>query len=106
MKVKKFNWFLELVCPKNVEGITLFPFGIFIREDIPDKVTINHEMIHIKQQKEMLVIPFYLLYLIEYLFKGYYSISFEIEAYLNQDNFEYLKTRKHYCWIKWIKKQK
>ena len=105
MKVKKFNWFLNLVCQKNVTGITLYPFGIFIKDEIPDTITIQHEEIHWCQQKEMLVLPFYILYLIEYIFKGYYEISFEVEAYQNQFNKDYLKTRKHYSWKKWVFKR-
>ena len=54
----------------------------------------NHEKIHGKQQIELLIIPFYLIYFIEWLAKGYYNISFELEAYDNQNNEKYLKTRK------------
>jgi hypothetical protein len=105
-KIKKFGWFLNLVCPKDVTGITLAPFGIYIREEIPDTITINHESIHWKQQLEMLIIPFYFWYLIESIFKGYFNISFEQEAYTNQYNKDYLKTRKLYAWFKYLKKQK
>jgi hypothetical protein len=102
MKTKRFGWFLNLVCSKDIEGITLFPFGIFIRAEIPDVITVNHEMIHWNQQKEMLVIPFYIWYLVEALIHGYAKISFETEAYKNQNNTNYLKTRKHYAWIKYL----
>ena len=44
----------------NVYAITLFPF-IFIKDE-GDPVVINHESIHIKQQSELFVIFFYLLY--------------------------------------------
>lgn len=55
--------------------------------------------------KELLYIPFYILYGLEYLknlwkytpHKAYLNISFEREAYANENNFEYLKTRKHYA---------
>jgi len=33
---------------------------------------------------------------------AYLSISFEMEAYTNQDDFNYLKTRKPYSWIKYL----
>ena len=45
----------------NVYAITLFPF-IFIKDEGHETV-INHESIHFKQQRELLVIFFYLLYL-------------------------------------------
>lgn len=56
--------------------------------------------------KEMLYIPFYLQYVIEWLIKlfckgnAYRNISFEREAYDNQYNLDYTKTRKHYSWLK------
>ena len=100
------------VCPKLIniitfgfaEGITLYPFILLKRkEDLDDKVTINHESIHIQQQKETLVIFFYLWYLIEWAIKrSYYKLSFEKEAYQNEANLDYLKTRKHYSWFKLI----
>ena len=55
--------------------------------------------------KELLYIPFYIIYLFEWLWrvlftkdrfseKAYRNISFEKEVYSNQDNLDYLKTRK------------
>lgn len=74
-----------------------------------DNVTINHESIHTEQMKEMLYIFFYIWYIIEWiirLFKkgnAYRNISFEQEAYDNENNLDYLKTRKHYGWFKYLK---
>ena len=69
--------------------------------------TLNHESIHTAQMKELLYIPFYLLYGLEQLvklikngFKGhsaYRDISFEKEAYNNEHDLNYLKTRQHYA---------
>ena len=53
------------------------------------------ENIHGKQQLELLIIFFYLIYLVEWIIKGYRNISFEKEAYSNQDNLNY---------IEWIRK--
>lgn len=76
------------------------------------KIVVNHESIHTEQIKEMAFIFFYLWYLIEWLIRllfihpfskeAYRTISFEKEAYSNEDNLDYLKDRKHYCWIKKI----
>ena len=110
IKSEKFlnsiSWFMR------VGGITLWPF-IIIR---PRKnwIVVNHESIHIKQQQELLVIPFYLLYILEWfigifvhgsIIKSYYNISFEKEAYENQSNPNYLKTRKLFSWVKYIKRE-
>lgn len=94
----------------NTIGITIFPF-IFIRKDRVNEITITHEKTHIAQQKELLVIFFYLLYCLEYLIKfiyysnlekAYYSISFEREAYLHESNSSYLVDRKWYAFLKHI----
>lgn len=83
-------------------------FGlIFAREEykpLKDS-TLNHEAIHTAQMKELLYIPFYVLYGLEYiknLFiynpdKAYRNISFEREAYANENDFDYLNNRKHYA---------
>jgi len=34
---------------------------------------------------------------------AYRNISFEREAYDNDDNLNYIKERKHYSWLKYIK---
>ena len=74
--------------------------------------TINHELIHTAQMKEMGFIFFYLWYGIEYLIirlfhkkqgDAYKDVSFEEEAFANEKDFNYLNTRKHYSWLKYIK---
>jgi hypothetical protein len=98
------SWFMR------VGGITIWPF-VIIR---PNKnwIVINHESIHIKQQQELLIIPFYILYLIEWfigifiygsIIKSYYNISFEKEAYENQSNPDYLKSRKLFSWVNYFR---
>ena len=104
----------------RIGGITLFPF-IILREKYRDgsdwwkakaKKIINHEEIHIKQQAEMLIIPFYILYAFFYLWnifkykfnikKAYYQIPFEQEAFNNESDYNYLTNRKLYSWVKHI----
>lgn len=111
-KFKKINKFLDFFLSKSVRAITLAPFGIYIREDyIDDKRIRNHESIHWQQQLEMLLIFFYIWYVIEFIIKtittidAYRSLSHEREAYNNDDNLEYLKTRKLYAWLKYINKK-
>jgi hypothetical protein len=96
----------------KISGITLFPF-IFIQRkaDRNNKILINHEKIHIRQQMELLIIPFYIWYLSEYYIKylkyknphlAYQNISFEREAYDNDQNLDYLKKRKFWSFINYI----
>jgi len=85
----------------DISAIAIFPF-IFIHPDT--KVTprlINHERIHLRQQLEMLVIPFYVWYLIEYFTVGYEQNRFELEAYDNDYDLNYLSKRKWFAFIKY-----
>ncbi len=97
---------------KNYVGLSLWPF-IFLKSDAlkADIVLINHEKIHLQQQKELLIIPFYILYITEWLirsvlylngYKAYQNISFEREAYYHEKNLDYLKTRKAFSFIKYL----
>ena len=94
---------------KGFKCINLFGI-LFCRKQL-DKIDINHEAIHSKQMQEMLYIPFYIWYIIEYLIKlfignAYRNLSFEREAYNNQYNLNYLNNRKHYSWIKYVVERK
>lgn len=104
--MKNFKgWIVEtnLVKILGVKGITLFPF-IFIKKGLrDDKKLINHERIHIQQELECFVIPFYIMYLWEYIKKGYRKISFEREAFDNDENLKYLRDRKRCAWKKYLK---
>lgn len=89
-----YNNFLPV---KGFSAINLFGV-IFARNEYRPlfNQTVRHEKIHTAQMKEWLYLFFYLLYFIEWIFKGYRGISFEKEAYDNQDDKEYLTTRKHF----------
>lgn len=74
------------------------------------KETINHESIHTAQQLEMGFIGFYIWYCIEYLFtrpffnqhSSYMRGSLEEEAYMHQNDLDYLSKRKHYAWTQYL----
>jgi hypothetical protein len=99
----------------RVEAVTLWPF-IFARNGTPYYL-INHERIHLEQQKELWVIGFYFLYVWDYLSylddfinptdnktvkevfqEAYYNIRFEKEAYENMHNSTYTFKRGKYGW--------
>lgn len=98
------------IVPTGFIGITLWPFGIYVSDAkyLKRKNVINHEKIHWEQQKEMLGLFFYIWYGLEWLIRritdknAYRNLGFEKEAYENEHNLEYLKTRKRYSWIKKI----
>ncbi|MDR1199075.1 MAG: hypothetical protein LBK94_08725 [Prevotellaceae bacterium] len=101
----------KLIPFKGYSAIMLFGM-LFTRDKSRiTQTTIRHESIHARQMWEMLVIGFYLWYFIEWIVRlfmpgsAYRNISFEREAYGNQDNVEYLKQRKLFAWIKYLKGQ-
>ena len=74
-----------------------------------DDIALNHEKIHTAQIKETLYVFFYVWYVIEWFIRipkgnAYRNISFEREAYANQDNLSYLKSRKRFDFAKYLKK--
>jgi hypothetical protein len=103
----------KYLTPKWVRGITIFPFIVLShREDKQNKVLLNHEKIHIRQQIELLVLPFFLWYFMEYIIRffqyrnwkeAYLNISFEREAYQNEKNLHYLKKRSFWSFIAFLK---
>ncbi|XLS28586.1 hypothetical protein ACJD0Z_15465 [Flavobacteriaceae bacterium M23B6Z8] len=105
---------LRLFLPKRFIGITIWPF-IFIKskELKQDKKLVNHERIHLRQQLELLVIPFYVWYVFEYGIRwmrygnrkeAYRNICFEREAYTNEHNELYLKQRNFWSFLKYMKR--
>jgi hypothetical protein len=101
----------KYLIPKGFRGITLFPFIIlFSSKEKQNHVLLNHEKIHIRQQLELLILPFFLWYFLEYLYrwfqfknkkKAYLNISFELEAYKNEKNLDYLKQRSFWNFLKY-----
>ncbi len=94
----------------KILGIALWPF-VLVKTKTPGKTILNHERIHLRQQIEMLVLPFYVWYLLEWLIllikhrnidRAYRNISFEKEAYRNENNFHYLKNRPFWSFIKYL----
>lgn len=88
-------------------------FGIIFSKGDCSRVILNHEQIHTKQILELFIIPFYLFYIMEWIlrmiiyrdsYKAYQNISFEKEAYANQEDFEYLKKRKTWNFLIYISK--
>lgn len=97
---------------KNYVGLSLWPF-IFLKSGTlkEDDILINHERIHLRQQQELFILPFYLLYLLEWMFRtvwyldsyrAYQNISFEREAYAMEQELDYLSRRKSFSFIKYL----
>lgn len=82
----------------GVSGIVLYPF-IFVDDKNKEKL-INHELIHIEQIKDCGVFKFYVLYLWYWAKNNFTYIynPFEIEAYENYNNLDYIKNRGRKVW--------
>lgn len=93
-------------------------FGILVvrknRDGSCPKVSdraVRHESIHTEQMKEMLYVFFYVWYFLEWIFRlilppyetAYRDISLEEEAKGNENDPDYLKHRKRYSWIHYLK---
>jgi hypothetical protein len=100
-----FSFILGMNKYGGIRALAFFPFIIVPKSTVIDDELINHERIHLRQQIELLIIPFYIWYLIALWRKGYYGVSFEREAHLNDSDLEYLKKRKPYSFIKYILKK-
>jgi hypothetical protein len=97
---------------RSYVGLGLWPFIILRNQALrQDKALINHERIHLRQQAELFLVFFYLLYLLEWVLKSLYyldfyrayrNISFEREAYLHENNLHYLRERRPYQGLKYI----
>lgn len=92
-------------------GITLFPFVLIAPTVRLSRRLVIHERIHLRQQTELLIVPFYLLYLLEFLlglirfrnsYEAYRNISFEQEAYSNDTNSSYLRVRPFWNWRRYL----
>ena len=93
----------KYIVPKGYTGLAIFPFVFLKHQSLKmDNILINHEKIHLRQQMELLIIPFYCVYVIEFLIRlliyrkwktAYRNISFEREAYSNEKDLNYLKSR-------------
>lgn len=90
------------------KGYCLNLFGILCSRDISwiDHKVINHERIHNAQMRELLWLPFYILYVLEWLWllirfrnphKAYMNISFEREAYRYGHDLSYLSRRPRFA---------
>ncbi len=102
----------KYLIPKGYRGLTVFPF-VFLksRESKSDLVLLHHEKIHLRQQLELLVLPFFIWYGLEFLLRlikhknrqvAYRMISFEREAYQNEKDLDYLKQRSFYGFLNYL----
>lgn len=94
----------------RVDALAFFPFILIRKKSFKkDKVLMQHERIHIRQQIELLFIPFYIIYLTNWLYNrikykdadlAYKNIIFEREAFSCEKTKKYLETRPLWAFLK------
>lgn len=104
----------KYIVPRGYLGITIFPFMFLKYKALKgNTVLINHEKIHLRQQMELLIIPFFIIYTFEFLLRliqyrnwnlAYRNISFEREAYKNEKDLDYLKSRPLFNVVNYFRK--
>jgi hypothetical protein len=90
-------------------AMALYPFILVKHEKMKeDKELIHHEKIHHRQQLELLLLGFYIIYGAHYLFNlikykehftAYKQIVFEREAYAMDKDLDYLSRRKIFAFL-------
>lgn len=103
----------KYLTPRGFRGLTFYPFVFLVnKNDKLNKVFVNHERIHLRQQLELLILPFYVWYGLEFLLrliqyknrrKAYYNICFEREAYGNEKDLNYLEKRSFWKFLSFIR---
>ncbi len=104
--------FFKYMTLGDVRAMAVFPFVLLSEEKLQyDLFLMQHEKIHLQQQKELLILPFYALYVGEYLvkliktgsrYKAYRRISFEREAFCHESEINYLKNRPKFASFKYL----
>lgn len=102
----------KYLIPKGFLGFAVFPFVLLASEKHKmNEVLLRHERIHLRQQSELLVLPFFIWYFLEYALrllqyrdrnKAYRNICFEREAYANEKSPDYLKSRALWSFITYV----
>ena len=81
----------------NILGVLVVRSGAYLSSE-----AVNHERIHTAQMRELGYLPFYVIYVLEWLVRllmrgnAYRNISFEREAYRHQRDLDYLEKRRHF----------
>lgn len=99
----------------NLEGLALWPCvfvaGVAVTKKGAPTTTLLHEQIHIAQQRECWVLPFYLGYVLEFFYRKwttadeedpYERVSFEAEAYAYEEQPDYLLHRPRFAWVRFL----
>ncbi len=108
---------IHYIIPSNsrIQAMALWPFVIVntsLKQQGISAELLRHEKIHLRQQLELLILPFYIWYVAEWLLRwcickdasrAYRMICFEREAYTNDKRANYLKARRLWSFLNYLK---
>lgn len=86
-------------------------FGVVFAKGECGNRTLRHEYIHTLQMRELWYLGFYILYVAEWVYrlirmrdsyKAYSMISFEREAYANDNQEDYRSERQRFAWMRYL----
>ena len=107
----KIPVWLSKISPIEIWALS-FGFWVWCRGNISERIR-RHETIHYQQQIELLFVGQWILYGVFWLIglvryrsgkKAYYENPFEREAYTQDEDPNYLKTRPMYNWRHYVRK--
>ncbi len=109
----KVPFFVKKVTGIDAIACSLGPFVFFKskKTEVPAE-TVRHETIHFFQQLELLFVFQWILYGFFHLIGlikthdrrwAYLTNPFELEAYDNEGNVNYLRERSFFAWVKYVK---
>ena len=100
------------IIPKGYCAMAIWPFLLISKKHHLTINLLKHELTHFKQELELLIIPFFLWYGVEYLIKliyyrnhinAYRAISFEREAVQNEYDLSFtFKDRRAFSFLKYV----
>jgi hypothetical protein len=89
---------------KRYTGRANWPFITLSAKSKNIARTLQHELIHWAQIKELWVLKFYWKYWRFHKKHGYRHNPFEVEAYRHAEEEDYLETREKFAWKKYVQK--
>lgn len=101
----------RILPPRRYDAINIFGLFFCRKGTSVTPELVRHERIHTRQMAELLFVGFYLWYAIEWLIRlplrgnAYRHLCFEREAYDHEDEPGYLKRRRPYAWLRYLRRR-
>jgi hypothetical protein len=100
----------KYLIPDGYNSVAIYPF-IILKDEVLryNQTLINHNKIHLAQQKELWVVGYFILYFLNWIFNIVFEpcstsehIIFEQEANEYQNYLPYLENRRKFNWTQYV----